>query len=77
LVWKLYEKYFELKVFWLDDAYVGVLARYINAQFINSSINWYLDVKKISEDLRPFNYLFIRYIESNNEYGKVWELIKK
>jgi len=70
-------KSFELKVFWLDDAYVGVLARYINAQFINSSINWYLDVKKISEDLRPFNYLFIRYIESNNEYGKVWELIKK
>ena len=72
IISKLYMKALEIKMFWIDDVYVGILGNYINARFKNID-NLYLysgDLSKLNENL------FIYGADSNEDTYKIWNLIK-
>ncbi len=72
IISRLYMKALEIKMFWIDDVYVGILGNYINAQFKNID-NFYLysgDLSKLNENL------FIYGADSNENTYKIWSLIK-
>ena len=69
---KLYLKSFQIKLFWIDDVYVGILGKYINVKFEN--IAWFY-----SNDLnsRLNDVLFINGAETSIEIHKIWNLLNK
>ncbi len=69
IISKLYFKAFEIKLFWIDDVYVGILGKYINVQFENIA-------GQFSGDLnRAKDILFISGAETSEDVNKIWQLI--
>lgn len=70
---KLYSQSLGIKLFWLDDAYVGILARYTNAKLKHYDTELYWDNNNsdtLNKNLSKI--LFIRNIETNSDFNKIW-----
>jgi len=70
IIYKLYLKAFEIKLFWIDDVYVGILGRHINVQFENIAGFYSNDINR-SNDV-----FFISDVETSEDFNKIWNLIK-
>ena len=60
-------------VFWIDDVYVGMVAKLLNV-FYKQIPSYYIDYNQRNSD--SF-YLFIQNVDSNKDYQLVWNLIAK
>jgi len=69
IISKLYLKAFEIKLFWIDDVYVGILGKYINVQIENIEGLCSNDRNK-SNDI-----LFISGAETAENVNEIWNLI--
>ena len=69
IISKLYLKAFEIKMFWIDDVYVGILGKYINAQIQN------IDGLYSNDRNRSNDILFISGTETEEDVNEVWNLI--
>jgi hypothetical protein len=69
IISKLYLKAFEIKMFWIDDVYVGILGKYINAQIEN------IDGLYSNDRNRSNDILFISGTETTEDVNEVWNLI--
>jgi len=75
LIKQLYEKSFDIKVFWIDDVFVGILGRFINANFIQgvskfTNVGYVANAKKI--DL----FLFVKGTTSIKDFETVWSMLQ-
>jgi hypothetical protein len=70
IISKLYLKAFEIKLFWIDDVYVGILGKYINVQF--EIIAGYY-----SNDLNRLNKTLFINAEISEDFHKIWNLIDR
>jgi hypothetical protein len=70
IISKLYLKAFEIKLFWIDDVYVGILGKYINVKF--EIIAGYY-----SNDLNRLNETLFINAEILDDFHKIWNLINK
>jgi hypothetical protein len=77
LIQNLYDESFKKKVFWIDDVYVGILARYIKSKFLQGSSEY--TTLKIMQDENILNktndYLFIQDVWKIEDFNFVWDLI--
>jgi len=71
LISKLFEKALDLKLFWIDDAYVGILGKYINAQHENIP-HLYSNNRSLANDI-----LFIDGADTIEDMSQIWNLITK
>ncbi len=71
LISKLFEKALDLKLFWIDDAYVGILGKYINAQHENIP-HLYSNNRSLANDI-----LFIDGADTIDDMSQIWNLITK
>ena len=69
IISKLYFKAFEIKLFWIDDVYVGILGKYINAQFENIAGFYSGDLKRAND------ILFISGAETSQDVNNIWQFI--
>jgi hypothetical protein len=72
----LYSQSLGIKLFWLDDAYVGILARYANATFKHYDKGLYWD-KSDSLNINLSTILFIRNIETNSDFNRIWNILTR
>jgi hypothetical protein len=70
IISKLYLKAFEIKLFWIDDVYVGILGKYINVKFEIIASYYSNDLNRLNETL------FIN-AEISEDFHKIWNLIDK
>ncbi len=76
LVIKLFSQSMITKLFWLDDAYVGILARYSNATFLDDHTAYYdYDSSKMSLDYNLSTILFIRNVDTNSDFNRIWNML--
>ena len=71
LISKLFKKALDLKLFWIDDAYVGILGKYINAQHKNIP-HLYSNNRGLAN-----NILFIDGSDTIDDMNQIWNLITK
>ena len=71
LISKLFKKALDLKLFWIDDAYVGILGKYINAQHKNIP-HLYSNNRGLAN-----NILFIDGADTIDDMNQIWNLITK
>lgn len=78
LIDKLYAQSSQIKLFWLEDVYVGILARYASAEFRNLDKEFYFDYDPSSVVARNNlkNRLFIRNIQTPDDFNKIWKLVR-
>jgi len=77
LIEKLYAQSLQVKLFWLDDVYVGILARYALASFKYLDKSFYLEYSSRSHKNKTNfkNRLFIRNIDTPSDFKKILKLI--
>lgn len=75
LIEKLFAKAYDLKLFWLDDAYVGILGRYTNGEFVDADKELFFDYKKSTNlaGIDLTNILFVRNADTKSIYVNIWE----
>jgi hypothetical protein len=71
IISKLYLKSFQIKLFWIDDVYVGILGKYINVKFENIAGFYTNDLNN-----RINGALFIN-AETKEDFINIWNLINK
>ncbi len=71
IISKLYLKSFQIKLFWIDDVYVGILGKYINVKFENIAGFYTNDLNNRINDA-----LFIN-AETKEDFINIWNLINK
>ena len=71
IISKLYLKSFQIKLFWIDDVYVGILGKYINVKFENIAGFYTNDLNSRLNDV-----LFIN-AETKEDFINIWNLINK
>jgi hypothetical protein len=69
LISRLYLKAFDIKLFWIDDVYVGILGHYVNAKFKDISNLFSKDLKRL-EDI-----LFIFGADSLEDTQRLWNTL--
>ena len=75
LVHKLSQVSREKKIFWIDDVYVGMLAHFVGAKFVqgNSKLIKANTIYKVNKnDL----FLFVKDIDSTSQYMETWRLLE-
>jgi hypothetical protein len=72
IISKLYLKSFQIKLFWIDDVYVGILGKYVNVKFENIAGFYSNDLNSRLND-----FLFINGAETSIEIHKIWNLLNK
>ena len=80
LVQKLYSQSSKVKLFWMEDVYVGILARFASAQFRNLDNKFYFDYNPTTFDAKNqklTNILFIRNIDTPYDFNTVWDSISE
>jgi hypothetical protein len=74
LIKKLFEESYNIKIFWIDDVYVGILGRFIGAKFFNGG---YLQTDNHKYFNSYFKHvLFINNCDSIHDYFVAWNYIK-
>ena len=62
-------------LFWIDDAYVGLIAYHVKVDFKNIQ-NYFLSLKQKYNLKNKKYFLFVDDVKTNNDFKFVWSLIK-
>jgi len=76
LIKQLYDKSYDIKVFWIDDVYVGILGRYINANFVQGASK-FIDISQIVNVKNNDLFLFVKGTTSTKDFESVWSILQK
>ena len=76
LIKQLYEKSYDIKVFWIDDVYVGILGRFINANFVQG-VSKFTNIGNVLNIKKNNLLLFITDTSSLEVIEIVWSYFKK
>lgn len=64
----------EIKLFWIDDVYVGILGRFANAKFLQLW-NWFIEKKEKFKLKTRKDILFVRDADTVAEINSIWSEI--
>ena len=74
LVASLLLKSYEIKLFWIDDVYVGILGRYTNANFLQLW-NRFILINEINKLKNKKDIMFIRDVDTIDRINTIWNNI--
>ncbi len=71
LISKLYRKAFEIKLFWIDDVYVGILGHYVKADFKDITYLYSGDFNRLKD------IIFVLNANSIDDIQRIWNYLIK